>query len=273
MQQPMQQPGQQPAAPGGSTAFIPMMVDLSTVQEAPDYPVYETGPYFLAVEGITVGTTQTTGATRVSVRAQILSGPGMEQKHNGKPIFDGYNLDEKGHPYWKKFLTAIGVTDADLQRWYASGGGIPENELIGRQFCALVTQREWQGNMQNNLKKHRPAGEWATFSQGAAGAGNGQQAAPNPGRLQPPPAAAAPPPMQQPPMQQGYQQPPMQQMAPPQQPMGQMPPQQPQMPPQQPQGAPPPPAAQFQQPGQVAPQQGMGLPTAPPPPGQVPGQQ
>jgi hypothetical protein len=251
-----------------------MMVDLTQVEAAPDYQVYEVGPYFLAVEAITVGTTQTSGVTRVSVRFQILSGPGMSQQHNGKPIFDGYNLDEKGHPYWKKFLTAIGITDADLQRWMASGGGIPEAELIGKQCCAQVTQREWQGNMQNNLKKHRPASEWATFSQGAAGASSGQ-AAPTPGRLQPPPVAAAPP-MQQPPMQQPGMPPQQPQMAAPQGfPQQVAPPMQ--QPPQQPQMAPPPPAAQFQQPGQPAPQapaQQPGMhPSAPPPPGQIPGQQ
>ena len=251
--------------------FIPMTVDLTAVKSAGDFEAYPVGEYMLAVESLEMTTTQETQTPRLKAVSQIISGPGMSSEHQGKKAFDGFNFDEKGYPFFKRWLEALGVTEQEMMQWQSTGQGIPTQQLIGRRYCAQNTHRTYNNNTYNQWGRYRTAAEFGQAGSSAA-SGNGAQAA-QPGRLQPPPAAA--PPMQQQGYpqqmpQQGYPQP----QAPQQAPMQQGYPQQQQQQQQQfQQGAPPPPpSAQFQQPGQAMPQQGFQYPSAPPPPGQVPGQ-
>jgi hypothetical protein len=278
----------------GHQGFIPMPVNLATVQEADDFPLYPVGEYLLKSVSVEQNQPEDPAkAPRLSVKSEIQMGPGpMGSEFNGKAIFDNFNLDAKGLPYLKKWLLRCGFTDAHLNSWAQQGTGVPVDQLVGLLFVAQVAHREHQGNKYNNIVRYAPSN---TFGQSGNGAQQQQQTAPQPGMLAPPVSQAPPqqqfqqqapqqgqfqqppPPQQQQPMQQQQQQQFQQQpqpqgqfQQPMQQPQGQFQ-QAPQQAPQQgqfPQGPP----QQQQQQQAPQPQQGLQLPAAPPPPGQLPGQ-
>jgi hypothetical protein len=135
----------------------------------------------------TEATKSSTDKPMWKVTCQVLNGP-----HEGRKIWTQQTLTMDNPDAMNVFfrqMAAAGLT-GEFFKTKPSNARIAE-ALMGRQFRAKVTIREWQGVPRNNIKQWNPMGA----GRGAAGGPPpppGAGAAP--GGPPPPPAASTPPP-------------------------------------------------------------------------------
>ncbi len=142
----------------------------------------------------TEATKSSTDKPMWKVTCQVMNGP-----HEGRKIWTQQTLtmdNEDALNVFFRQMAAAGLT-GEFFRTKPTNERIAE-ALMGRQFRAKVTIREWQGVPRNNIKQWNPMGARGGAPGGppppAAGAGGPGGPPPPPAASTPPPAASPPPP-------------------------------------------------------------------------------
>jgi len=167
--------------------------DLMDAAGDSDFAPIPQGDYDVKIVN-TEATKSSTDKPMWKITTQVLNGP-----HEGRKIFTQQTLTMDNPDALNIFfrqMAAAGLT-GEFFKTKPSNERIAE-ALMGRQFRAKVTIREWQGVPRNNIKAWNPMGAQSGAPGGpppppGAGAGPGGPPPP-PSGATPPPAAPAPPP-------------------------------------------------------------------------------
>ena len=167
--------------------------DLMDAAGDSDFAPIPQGDYDVKIVN-TEATKSSTDKPMWKITTQVLNGP-----HEGRKIFTQQTLTMDNPDALNIFfrqMAAAGLT-GEFFKTKPSNERIAE-ALMGRQFRAKVTIREWQGVPRNNIKAWNPMGAQSGAPGGpppppAAGSGPGGPPPP-PSGATPPPAAPAPPP-------------------------------------------------------------------------------
>jgi hypothetical protein len=138
----------------------------------------------------TEATKSSTDKPMWKITTAVLNGP-----HEGRKVWTQTTLSVDNPDALAVFfrqMAAVGLT----KEFFATKPSNQEiaDALLGRQFRAKVTIREWQGTARNNIKNWNPIGAASRGPGGVSAPPGVGGPPPPPSGATPPPAAAAPPP-------------------------------------------------------------------------------
>ncbi len=114
------------------------------------FPVFPTGSYTLLVKEARQEAAKSSGELKLSVKFEIIDGPGGSNEFAGKTVFSSYSLQEKAAFRVRKLCAAAGMSKEEID------AGVDDELLLGRTIKADLAVEKYNGKDNNRVQNEMP---------------------------------------------------------------------------------------------------------------------